>query len=476
MSLDNNPSLMNQQTFIDYAKDLAFRSDQIEVFFDVLDSIHTMLERNNIRAKALEWDQEGASLKEGRVVLPVSYEQALLEIVKDNQLCNLFLPEDMGGFGFSNVMMGPICELISRYDFSLKIITMSGIGILDPLLRYYKPAFDDAIYGFAKGTNIGYAAFTEPQAGSHLKNIKATSELVGDEYLLNGTKIYISNGGYANTGLFLANNIVDGKKDGTNVFLVEGHDGITTLHLEKKSGIRANPTAQLLFENVNVPKESLIGEVGQGYNKVLERLMGMRVAVSFQALAALHRSYDLSQEYANTREQFGRPIIAFEDISRKVKSIEAQIPRVANYAYLSAYALDRKNKEWDVDGKRKPINETLKMAQSVPLGIQNGLIHYYVSSSKLYCSEIANYVLYDAQQIFGGIGFISEAEINKLSRDVRILSIFDGTSEIHHWVVNRAQQVIASLMKFQRPFESYQTTTPYEDILFTRFPDLRDKI
>jgi alkylation response protein AidB-like acyl-CoA dehydrogenase len=470
------PTLPYKELFTKYARDLEFREDQIELFLDVLGSIHSLLEKKNIRSKALEWDHEGASLENGNVKLPISYEQALLEIVKDNQLCNLFLPEDMGGFGFSTIMMGPICELISRYDFSLKIITMSGIGILDPLLRYYKPAYDDAIYGFAKGNNIGYAAFTEPQAGSHLKNINATSELVGDEYLLNGTKIYISNGGYANTGLFLANNIVDGKKDGTNVFLVEGHDGITTLHLEKKSGIRANPTAQLLYENVMVPQENLIGEIRQGYNKVLERLMGMRVAVSFQALAALHRSYELSQEYANTREQFGRPIMAFEDISRKVKSIEAQIPRIANYAYLCAYALDRKNKEWDIHGKGKPVNPDLKIAQSVPLGIQNGLIHYYVSSSKLYCSEIANYALYDAQQVFGGIGFISEAEINKLHRDTRILSIFDGTSEIHHWVVNRAQEIIDGNTDIHRPFESYQTTTPYEDILFTRFPYLQDKI
>ena len=426
-----------------------------------------------MRQESLEWDQTGAKLEEGKVILPASFIKVLDEIVKDNQICSFFLPEDMGGMGFTSLFAGPIIEQIAEYDFSLRMMTLSGVGIMSLLTRYYKPAYDDALKGFAEGKNLGFVSFSEAQAGSNLKNLKSTSELIGDEYILNGTKLYITNGGYANTSLFLCNNVVNGKVEGTNVFLIEGNDGITTERLEKKSGIQVSPTAQLLYENVAVPKENLIGEIGQGYTRVLERLQGMRMAVAFHAVAASKRAYRLARTHAETREQFNRPIIQFEDVSRKLSNMAEQIPRFTDYAYLSAYALDYSNLKLETAVKSGGNDKFSQYVESsIPEGVKNGLTHYYVSSAKLYCGELINPYLYDACQVFGGLGFISETEVNKISRDVRILSIFDGTSEIHNWIINRSQKIIQEIPNFQSPNKMYGEPTAYEKMLFARFPNL----
>lgn len=456
-----------------YSSALGIEDEKVELLYDILDSVKAILEKNNVRQESLEWDQVGAKLEDGKVILPNSFVKVVDEIVKDNQICSFFLSEDLGGMGFNSLFAGAIIELIAEYDFSLRMMTLSGVGIMSLLTRYYTPAFDNALKGFAEGKNLGFVSFSEAQAGSNLKNLKSTSELVGDEYILNGTKLYITNGGYANTSLFLCNNIVNGKVDGTNVFLVEGNDGITTERLEKKSGIQVSPTAQLLYENVTVPKENLVGELGQGYTKVLERLQGMRMAVAFHGVAAAKRAYSIAHTHAETREQFNRPIIAFEDVSRKLNNMRTQISRFEDYAYMSAYALDFSNLNYETAVKSGNTDKlTQYIENSIPEGVKKGLTHYYVSSAKLYCGEIINPYMYDACQIFGGLGFISEAEVNKIARDVRILSIFDGTSEIHNWIITRSQKLINEIPNFQSPNKMYEEPTAYEKMMFARFPNL----
>ncbi|MFV2016739.1 MAG: acyl-CoA dehydrogenase family protein, partial [Candidatus Heimdallarchaeota archaeon] len=343
------------------------------------------------------------------------------------------------------------------------MITIS-LSVLEPLISNYKPGFEDTIQNFAKGKTTGYVAFTEPGAGSNLENVKSTSVLDGDEWILNGTKIFISNGGYANTGLFLAQNIEKGKSNGTNVFLVEGLDNIQILRLEEKSGLHANPTAQLQFDNVRVPKENVIGKIGDGYRKVLERLMGMRLGVAFQAVSTAKRGYKLAFEYANIREQYNKPIISFPEVSAKLKAMQKQIPRMEDYAYRAAFSIDRHTRSWiptDVGAGGKNITEKVA-AKMLPSIVREGIAHYYASSAKLYCSEISNTLLYDAQQIFGGMGFVAETEINKIVRDARVLSIYEGTSEIHSWAINRARKAVGMIPRFKYPYQEYKEMTVYE--------------
>ncbi|OLS19814.1 MAG: Acyl-CoA dehydrogenase [Candidatus Heimdallarchaeota archaeon LC_2] len=463
--------------FPDYAKFQGTDQDKFDMIYATLDTLIEIMDRNKVYEKSAEWDEEGVKLVNGKVVFPNGYEKVIDEIIKENQLGTLVLPESLGGLELTTVQFAPVIELVARYDASMGMTAMSGLGIMNILKQFYKPEFEDILQGFAVGENTGYAAFTEAQAGSNLRNIKSTSVLDGDDYVLNGTKIFITNGGYANYGIFLANNIVDGKKEGTNVFLVGDYEGITAVRLEHKSGIRTSPTAELLFEDVRVPKEHLIGEVGTGYEKVIERLLGMRVSVSFQALGNCKRAYELAESYSNTREQFGKPIGSFPAIQRKLKQMRLQLSRMEEWAYAGAFALDWVTERTDVMGVQEANTKREKLAHSIKEILKHeDLIHYYVSGGKLYNGEISNYFMYDAQQIFGGNGFISETEINKITRDVRILPVFDGTSEIHAWVVNRSLKYLDTIPEFVKVSSIWEGNTIYEDHVISRFPSLRDKL
>ncbi|MHA2504133.1 MAG: acyl-CoA dehydrogenase family protein [Candidatus Kariarchaeaceae archaeon] len=288
----------------------------------------------------------------------------------------------------------------------------------------------------------------------------------------------MSNGGHANAGLFLANNIVEGKPKGTNVIFVDTQEGVNTERLEEKSGLHVNPTAQLHFENVRVPKENIVATPGDGYRKVLERLMGMRLGVSMQATGGAIRALELAKQYANDRVQFGKPIIEFDGVARKIKEIEKTIPRMRAYGYTAGYALDRYYRGYipaEIPGATGDASEKMA-AESLPSVARTGIAHYYVSAAKIYNAEVVQNILYDASQIFGGAGFISEFEINKIMRDVRVLPIYEGTSEIHEFLITRASQALNLLPKFKTVSSNFEGSTVYEDFLMARFPGLVGKI
>ncbi len=461
-----------------YANKLHYDKDQIDTVKEITNSIESILRKHDVHNKSQKWDQEGTKLVDGKVILPKGMEDVLFEIIQDNEFYNVFIPEKFGGMGFTPVVLGPILDVITQFDLSLQILTTISLSVLEPLISNYKPEFEDTIQKFAKGSATGYVAFTEPGAGSNLENVKSTSILDGDEWILNGTKIFVSNGGYANTGLFLAQNIENEKSNGTNVFLVEGLNNIKVERLEEKSGIHANPTAQLHYDNVTVPKENVIGKIGEGYRKVLERLMGMRLGVAYQAVSTAKRAYKLAFEYSNIREQYNKPIIAFPEISAKIRAMQRQIPRMEDYAYRAAYSIDRHARSWiptDVGAGGKNITEKVA-AKMLPSIVREGIAHYYASSAKIYCTEIVNTLLYDAQQIFGGMGFVVESEINKIVRDARVLSIYEGTSEIHSWAINRARKAVGMIPRFKYPYQEYEDMTVYETMLFARFPHLKGLI
>jgi alkylation response protein AidB-like acyl-CoA dehydrogenase len=459
-----------------YGKKLGSDEDKISTFFALLDTVEEIME-TKVRPNMQEWDEKGVKLVDGKVVLPGNMESVLNELIKDNELYSFFIPEKHGGFGYENLYHSGLNELLCKYDVPLQMLTTISMSVLEGLVVYNKPEYEPYIQKFLEGKLTGYVAFTEAGAGSHLQNVKATSELDGDEYVLNGTKIFISNGGYANAGLFLARNMVDGKEEGTNVFYVEGFDGITTLRLEEKSGLHANPTAQLLYEDVRVPKENVIGEVGNGYRKVLERLMGMRIGVVAQGMGASARAYELAKTYSEERIQFGKPIGTFPGVSRKLEHIEKQLPKLRAYGYLASYTLDRYYRGWipsDIGAAGKSAEETAAKMFASPVLV--GMAHYYASAAKLYVAEICQSILYDAQQIFGGNGYVAEYEVNKIARDVRVFPVYEGTSEIHDWLIGRSQQAMQMLPKFERPSLSFNGKTMYEEILEARFPGIFEKI
>ncbi len=456
-----------------FAKKLGYTDDQIQDFGIFLESIEAIMDK----ADPIEWDRIGVKLQDGKVVLPGNFEPLLKELVVENELYTWFLPEKLGGYGYTNIFVSAVMQLLSYIDISFGIMTGISLTVLEPLISKPNGYVEGIIENFAKGKNIGFVGFTEPQAGSNLQNVKSRSYADGNDFILEGTKIFISNGGYANAGLILTTNEVDGKTEGTNVFIVENAKELVCERLEEKMGLHASPTAQLHFENLRVPKEAIVGKVGNGYRGVLERLMSMRIAVSMQGAASMYRARDLATQYAETRQQFGQPIIQFPAVKSKLDQMNTQIPRMMKYAYTASYALDRFTKGWipaDIGAEGPSVEE--QAATMVPSIAMRGLAHYFASSSKTYNAEIAQFMAYDATQIFGGNGFVSEYEVNKILRDIRVLSIYEGTSEIHDWIISRSMQAVDMVPSLKPLAASYDEKTLYEKMLYLRFPRMEGKI
>lgn len=456
-----------------FGNKLGYSDDQIDDFSMFIDTIATIMEK----AEPMEWDREGVHLKDGKVILPGNFEPILKELVEDNEMYAWFTPEKYGGYGYTNIFQLAVMDILAYVDLSFSVMAGISFTVLESISRKPNGYHENIIEGFAKGKNIGYVGFSEPQAGSNLQNVKTSSVLDGDNYTLNGSKIWISNGGIANTGLILTTNEVNGKIEGHNVFISDDLDGINVVRLEEKSGLHASPTAQLQIENKVLPKEAMVGDVGNGYRGVLERLMSMRIGVSMQATAAAERMKDLSTTYAETREQFDAPIIHFPGVKRKLDEMSRQIPRMYKYAYTAGYGLDRFNRGWVPPevGATGPASEE-QAASMLPGIVLRGLAHYFASSSKAYTSEMVQHIAYDATQIFGGNGFVSEYEVNKIMRDVRVLSVYEGTTEIHEWILSRSKQAVEMIPTLKPLSTTFDEPTVYEKMFFARFPKLEGLI
>ena len=228
---------------------------------------------------------------------------------------------------------------------------------------------------------------------------------------------------------------------------------------------------------MRVSKEAIVGGVGTGYRNVLERLMSMRIIVGMQGIGAMERAYDLAHEYANTREQFGKPIISFDGVSRKLKEMEVQLPRMRKLAFASAHAYDRFSRGYvPCEVGATGVASELEAAKLLPNVARRGLAHYYCSATKLYCSEITQHLAYDSSQVFGGNAFVAENEINKIMRDIRVLTIYEGASEIHEWLLQKTMKAVKMVPSIKPMIASYPEETVYEKMLFARFPKMQGLI
>ncbi|HKZ39608.1 MAG TPA: acyl-CoA dehydrogenase, partial [Candidatus Hodarchaeales archaeon] len=307
---------------------------------------------------------------------------------------------------------------------------------------------------------------------------------------------WISNAGYADLGLVLARNIVAGRDDGTNAFVIESNlpnaddskrPGVQCIRLEEKMGIHASATGVLEL-NVRVPKENLVGTVGKGYRHVLERLVGMRMGVSFQACGVAERAYQLAKEYANERQQFNKPIGIFPAIARKLRGMEIELTRMRRLSFEGAYALSRNQRQMGITPDHLQLDEdgkkTLEQFQQIYTA---GILNYAISRAKMYNSEVGWMVVDDALQIFGGNGFSREYDVERLLRDFRVLRIYEGTSEIQEYILDRTKDVakarnLETLTQIARtqgrggtkPVEPEFTPMDYQNVFFLRFPNSKD--
>ena len=267
------------------------------------------------------------------------------------------------------------------------------------------------------GRKIGAFGLTEPNAGSDAGGTETTAQDMGDHYLLNGEKIFITNGGEADTYVVFAVTTPDIGTRGISAFIVEkGWEGFTFEPHYDKMGIRSSATCQLNFNNVKIPKENLLGKEGQGFKIAMATLDGGRIGIAAQALGIAQGAYEAAVEYSKERIQFGRPICQQQSIAFKIADMATKLRCARLLVYSAA---------------------DLKQAHA-PYGMESAM-------AKQYASDIALEVTNDALQIFGGSGYLKGMEVERFYRDAKITTIYEGTNEIQRVVI--ASHLIGRLGK-----------------------------
>lgn len=258
------------------------------------------------------------------------------------------------------------------------------------------------------GNKIGAFGLTEPGAGTDAAGQQTTAVLDGDNYILNGSKIFITNGGVADTFIIFAMTDKSKGTKGISAFIVEkGFQGFSIGKKEDKLGIRASSTTELIFENCIVPKENLIGREGKGFGIAMKTLDGGRIGIAAQALGIAEGALEEAIKYMKERKQFGRPISAFQGLQWMVAEMSTKIEAARFLVYKAAWLKENKQ-PYSVDAAR----------------------------AKLYAAEVAMDVTTKAVQLFGGYGYTKEYPIERMMRDAKITEIYEGTSEVQKMVIS----------------------------------------
>lgn len=258
------------------------------------------------------------------------------------------------------------------------------------------------------GNKIGAFGLTEPGAGTDAAGQQTTAVLDGDNYILNGSKIFITNGGVADTFIVFAMTDKSKGTKGISAFIVEkGFQGFSIGKKEDKLGIRASSTTELIFENCIVPKENLIGREGKGFGIAMKTLDGGRIGIAAQALGIAEGALEEAIKYMKERKQFGRPISAFQGLQWMVAEMSTKIEAARFLVYKAAWLKENKQ-PYSVDAAR----------------------------AKLYAAEVAMDVTTKAVQLFGGYGYTKEYPMERMMRDAKITEIYEGTSEVQKMVIS----------------------------------------
>lgn len=323
----------------------------------------------------------------------------------------MMVAPEYGGGGMDTVSYVLAMEEISKIDNSCSVIMSVNNSLVCWGLETYGNESQKAKYltKLATGEWIGAFCLSEPEAGSDATSQRTTAIDMGDHYLLNGTKNWITNGGSSRVHLVIAQSDVEKGHRGINAFIVETDwDGVTVGGKEDKLGIRSSDTHTIMYTDVKVPKENRIGEDGFGFKFAMKVLSGGRIGIAAQALGIAGGSYELATAYSKEREAFGKPISKHQAIAFKLADMATEIEAAKLMVYRAAWLKD------------------------------NGMDYAMASSmAKVFASEVAMRHSVEAVQIHGGYGFVKEYHVERLMRDAKITQIYEGTSEIQRVVISR---------------------------------------
>lgn len=332
--------------------------------------------------------------------------------MKEMGFLGMMTSPEYGGGGMDSISYALAMEEISKVDASCSVI----MSVNNSLVCWGLEAFGNEeqkrkyLTKLASGEWIGAFCLSEPEAGSDATSQRTIAVDMGDYYLLNGTKNWITNGGTSNVHLVMAQTHPEKKHHGINCLIVETDwDGVVIGGKEDKLGIRASDTHSIMYNDVKVPKANRIGDDGFGFKFAMKTLDGGRIGIAAQALGIAGGAYELALAYAKERQTFGKPIAKHQAISFKLADMATEIEAAKLMVYRAAWMKDQ------------GMNYAAAGAMA-----------------KVYASEVAMRASVEAVQIHGGYGYVKEYHVERLMRDAKITQIYEGTSEIQRIVISRA--------------------------------------
>ena len=336
---------------------------------------------------------------------------ALVAKMGDLGLLGSYLPEEYGGAGLDILSYAIVVEEVSKACGSSGVLISAHTSLCsgpiysfgsEPQKRKWLPALNS-------GKTIGCFLLTEPDAGSDAGAITTSFSREGDEYVINGSKIFITNGGYRGTGVIFATSDRSLKHKGISAFVIDLQSpGVVILKNENKMGIRGSYTTAFALDQVHIPAENLLGAEGQGFKIAMDTLNGGRIGIAAQALGIAEGAFERALAYSKLRKQFGAPICNLQAIQFKLADMHAKIETSKLMTYKAACLKDA--------GKSYAMESAL---------------------CKMLASEAATFVTKEALQIHGGYGYICDYEVERMFRDAKITEIYEGTNEVQRVVISK---------------------------------------
>ena len=318
------------------------------------------------------------------------------------------MPKEYGGQGCDTLTYAICVEELSRVCGTTGVIVSAHTSLgAGPIEKFGTPEQKEKyLRPLISGEKLG--ALTEPNAGTDASGQQTKAVLDGDEYVLNGSKIFITNGKEADTYVIFAMTDKSKGTKGISAFIVEkGTPGFTFGTKEKKMGIRGSSTYELIFTDCRIPKENLLGQEGRGFGIAMQTLDGGRIGIACQALGLAQGALDATIEFVKERKQFGRPIAKFQNTQFQIADMATKVEAARNLVYKAAIAKDTK--------KRFSVEAAM---------------------AKLYAAEVAMEVTTKAVQLHGGYGYTREYDVERMMRDAKITEIYEGTSEVQRMVIS----------------------------------------
>ena len=339
------------------------------------------------------------------------FDREIFDKMAELGLTGIPWPEEYGGIGSDYLAYCIAIEELSRVCASTGVTlsahtSLAGwpiykFGSEEQKQKYLRP--------MAQGEKIGAYGLTEPSSGSDAGGMRTTAKLVGDEYIINGSKIFITNGGIADTYVVFALTDPESKQKGTSAFIIEkDFPGFSVGKKEKKLGIRSSPTTEIIFDECRVPKENLLGKEGDGFKIAMMTLDGGRNGIAAQAVGIAQGALDAAVDYAKERVQFGKPISAQQGIGFKLAEMATGVEASRLLTYQAAWL----------------------ESVGLPYGKESAM-------SKLFAGDTAMKVTTEAVQVFGGYGYTKDYPVERFMRDAKITQIYEGTQEIQKLVISR---------------------------------------